>query len=142
VERNGLKPYVFFTGMVQGEEKLALYRRADSFVLPSYSENFGIVITEALACGTPVVTTTGTPWKELVDADAGRWVAPERGALAEALRDLLGMSEEKRREMGQRGRKLVFENYTWDIAARKMITVYRCILEGKEIPLYPYPSET
>lgn len=135
--RYELEKYVFFPGMVQGHEKLALYRRADIFVLPSYSENFGIVVAEALACGTPVVTTTGTPWKELQEVDAGRWVALERGALAEALRELLEMSAQAREAMGQRGRKLVFERYTWQKAARRLHTVYRCILEGKDIPMNP-----
>jgi len=136
LERYNLETYVFFPGMVRGREKLALYARADVFVLPSYSENYGIVVAEALACGTPVVTTTCTPWKELLDADAGRWVAPERGPLAEALRELLKMPKEKRKAMGHRGRKLVFEGHTWENAARKLQTVYQCILEGKEIPMF------
>ena len=135
--RYELEKYVFFPGMVQGYEKLALYRRADVFVLPSYSENFGIVVAEALACGTPVVTTTGTPWKELQEVDAGRWVAPERGSLTEALHELLGMSAQNREAMGQRGRKLIFGRYTWEKATRKLHAVYRCILEGKDIPMNP-----
>ena len=132
-----LEKFVFFPGMVHGREKLALYRRADIFVLPSYSENFGIVVAEALACGTPVITTTGTPWKELQEVDAGRWIAPERGPLAEALRELLEMSAQTREAMGQRGRKLVFERYSWEKAARKLQIVYQCILEGKDIPMKP-----
>jgi len=130
-----LESYVFFPGMVRGREKLALYRRADIFVLPSYSENFGIVVAEALSCGTPVITTTGTPWKELEQVDAGRWVEPERHQIAAALLELLEMPKQNRDAMGQRGRKLVFEKYTWENAARKLETVYRCILQGKNIPL-------
>ncbi|MHC4640657.1 MAG: glycosyltransferase [Planctomycetota bacterium] len=135
--RYELEKYVFFLGMVQGYEKLALYRRADIFVLPSYSENYGIVVAEALASGTPVVTTTGTPWKELVDIDAGRWVAPERGQLAKALCELLEMPRQTREIMGQRGREMVLERHTWQKAARKLYTVYRCILEGEDIPMNP-----
>ena len=135
-----LESYVFFPGMVRGREKLALYKRADIFVLPSYSENYGIVVAEALACGTPVITTTRTPWKEVVDVDAGRWVMPERRALADALRELLEMPEEMRKAMGHRGRKLVFEKHTWKNAVRLLQTVYKCILEGKEIPTYPTPD--
>ncbi|NIP53055.1 MAG: glycosyltransferase [Phycisphaerae bacterium] len=132
-----LEQFVFFPGMVHGREKLALYRRADTFVLPSYSENYGIVVAEALASATPVVTTTGTPWKELTDIDAGRWVAPERGHLAKALCELLEMPREVRDAMGQRGRKLVFEKYTWENAARKLHLVYQHIIEGKDIPMNP-----
>jgi glycosyltransferase involved in cell wall biosynthesis len=137
IARYDLERYAFFPGMVLGREKLALYRRTDVFVLPSYSESYGIVVAEALACGAPVVTTTGTPWKELQDIDAGRWVAPMRGPLAKALCELLGISREERKAMGQRGRKLVFEKYTWKNIARKLHTIYQCILEGKDIPTNP-----
>lgn len=137
----GIENDVIFLGMIDGASKWALYRRADVFVLPSYSENFGLVVTEALGCETPVITTTGTPWKELESWDAGRWVAPERDALTAALRELLGMSGEDLRAMGARGRELVEKNYAWDTIARKLITVYRCALNGEDIPLYPEPAE-
>ncbi len=140
VESYNLKPYVFFTGAVKGEEKLALYARADLFVLPSYSENYGIVVAEALASRTPVITTTATPWDELLDVGAGYSVAPERGALAEALHDFFALSKSSRDILGQRGRKFVFERYTWENAARKLQTVYQCILDGKDIPLNPEPA--
>jgi glycosyltransferase involved in cell wall biosynthesis len=142
IDRCDMDSKILLTGMVRGREKLALLRRADIFILPSYSENFGIVVPEALACGTPVITTTGTPWKELVDIDAGRWVAPERGHLAEALCELLEMPRETREAMGKRGRKLVFEKYTWESAARKLHIVYRHILEGKDIPMNPGLTQT
>ncbi|MCP4712307.1 MAG: glycosyltransferase [Planctomycetes bacterium] len=132
-----LDPYVFFPGMVTGEAKKALYRRSDVFVLPSYSENFGIVVTEALACETPVITTTGTPWQELQDIDAGRWVPPNKTELAEALCEMVDMSPQQRDMMGRRGREHVIQNYTWDTTARKLQTVYQCILDGDDIPQCP-----
>ncbi len=130
---------IIIVGMVRGGEKLSLLRRADIFILPSYSENFGIVVAEALACGTPVITTTGTPWKELQDINAGYWVPPRRPELYQAIRELLGISESERKEMGHRGQRLVAEKYCWDKIVRQFITVYNCILEGKDIPLNPEP---
>ena len=130
---------VLFTGMVQGRAKRELYRRADIFVLPSYSENFGIVVLEALACQTPIITTTGTPWKELSEKNAGRWVPPTQESIYEALCELLDMSESQREKMGQRGRALVLKKYTWDIAVGKLLTVYKCIIGGEQVPLYPEP---
>ncbi|MEI7946288.1 MAG: glycosyltransferase [bacterium] len=63
---NGLPPDLVFTGPVFGKDKENLYAKADLFVLPSYSENFGAVVIEALAYGCPVITTKGTPWSELL----------------------------------------------------------------------------
>jgi len=137
VQDLSLDSYVFFPGMIRAEAKLALYRRADTFVLPSYSENFGIVVTEALACETPVITTTGTPWKELQDIDAGRWVQPDKTELAEALSDMMDLSPQQRGMMGRRGREHVLQNYTWDATARKLQTVCQCILNGDNIPRRP-----
>lgn len=125
---------VLVTGMVKGRQKAALLRRADVFVLPSYSENFGIVVAESLAFGTPVITTTGTPWQQLADIDAGRWIPPEAPALFQALREMLSMSSSQRRAMGSRGMDLVKRNYTWDEAARKFQSVCNCILQGKTVP--------
>jgi glycosyltransferase involved in cell wall biosynthesis len=141
IDRYDMDSKVLLTDIVFGREKLALLRRADIFILPSYSENFGIVVPEALACGTPVITTTATPWEQLQDVGAGYWVPPRGPELGQALRELLDMSEAERTAMGKRGRILVLANYTWDISARKMITVYRCIIEGREIPLHPEPME-
>jgi len=52
----------------------------------------------------------------------------------------LSLTDRERQDMGERGRQLVAENYTWDLAARKMLTVYRCILDKKPVPLYPEPA--
>lgn len=59
-------PDLVFTGPVYGADKDALYRMADLFVLPSFTENFGVVVTDALSYGVPVITTKGTPWEELL----------------------------------------------------------------------------
>jgi len=61
----GLEADFTYLGDLSDVEKWTAYRRADVFVLPTYSENFGIVVAEALAAGVPVITTKGTPWQEL-----------------------------------------------------------------------------
>jgi len=141
IDSYNLGSKIFLTGMVRGREKLSLMNRADIFVLPSYSENFGIVVAEALACETPVITTTGTPWKQLQSENIGRWVSPKKSELGLAIRELLDMSESQRQGMGRRGRKLVLENYNWNTIVRRHLTLYNCILQGKEIPLHPEPRE-
>ncbi|MGR8998182.1 MAG: glycosyltransferase [Gammaproteobacteria bacterium] len=130
---------IIFIGNVAGQSKLALYSRADVFVLPSYSENFGNVVAEALVCGTPVVTTQATPWSEIERHRCGLWVPVDENAIGEAIDDLLSLSDKERSGMGRRGKEFIASKYTWDISARKMITVYHAMINGDKIPLYPEP---
>lgn len=123
-----------FVGEIADEQKWNLYRRADLFVLPTRSENFGIVIAEALACGVPVITTRGTPWEELTTRQCGWWVEIGTDPLAKALREAMNLSDEERCAMGLRGRKLIEENYTWPAAAKKMAAVYRWLLDSGSKP--------
>jgi glycosyltransferase involved in cell wall biosynthesis len=117
-----------WVGPVSSRARWALYRRADVFVLPSRSENFGLVVAEALACGVPVITTRETPWEELVAHRCGWWVEAHPQALAEALRDAVRRSDAERRQMGERGRDLVRSRYSWPAAAAEMLAVYRWLL--------------
>ena len=84
-KRLGVDEQVKFVGSVFGKAKFDLYRDADLFVLPTHSENFGIVVTEALACGTPVITTKGTPWEELETRHCGWWTDIGTEPLVKAL---------------------------------------------------------
>ena len=103
----GLEEVIQFFGPVPDDEKWDVYRRADLFVLPTHSENFGIVVAEALAAGVPALTTTGAPWQDLEHHDCGWWVEPTEQALTTALREAVGASDETRWAMGRRGRRLV-----------------------------------
>lgn len=105
---------------VYGEDKLALLRRADTLVLPSYSENFGNVVAEALACETPVITTTGTPWAEIEKVGCGLYIKPEAEALYQAMKAMYSKPEAERREMGRRGREYVLKNFNWEDKAREL----------------------
>ena len=140
IERHGVSSHVQMIGLVTGARKAALLRRADVFVLPSHSENFGIVVVEALASGTPVITTTDTPWAQLEEAGAGRCVPTEPAELSRAIQELLGMSASQRQAMGRNGVELVRANYTWDRIADRYLALYDCILKGKPVPLYPAPE--
>ena len=108
VQEHDLSHEIRFLGMVQGPEKLSLYQAADLFVLPTYQENFGLVLVEAMACGTPVLTTQGTGiWRE-VERGGGMIVEPTLDTFSEALDQLLGNPEETRAR-GGRGRPFVRE---------------------------------
>jgi len=126
-------PHFIFTGPLNDDAKWDAYDRADLFVLPTYSENFGIVVAEALWAGVPVITTKGTPWSELEEYKCGKWIdLPAEGsnpstwdALDEALGRMMAMSDAERGEMGKRGRKLVEEKYTWEAVCNAMLNGYK-----------------
>jgi len=126
-----LEDQFIFTGALNDDEKWKAYARADLFVLPTYSENFGIVVAEALWAGVPAITTKGTPWKELEDRKCGWWIDIGVDHLAAALKDAMLLDDTQRYKMGARGRLLVQERYTWDAVVKEMVKGYAEVLNGR-----------
>ena len=121
----GLEEQFAFTGALNDDEKWKAYARADLFVLPTYSENFGIVVAEALWAGVPVITTKGTPWRDLEGYKCGWWVDVGVEPLSIALKNAISLQDCERIEMGGRGKKLVEEKYTWGAVVKSMVEGYR-----------------
>jgi glycosyltransferase involved in cell wall biosynthesis len=117
-------PRISFAGQVSGLAKQTLLSSASLVVLPTYSENFGIAIAEALAHGTPVVTTTGTPWSDLPDKGAGWWVAPSEAPIETALRTAMSLPMTTLTGMGQRGRSWMEADFGWRQIATNMQATY------------------
>jgi glycosyltransferase involved in cell wall biosynthesis len=128
IQRAGLTDRFEFTGPVYGKAKVRLYEEADLFVLPSFSENFGIVIAEALAAGVPAVTTNTTPWADLVVENCGWCVAPTVEALASALDQAFRMPRPVLLGMGERARAYAARKLDWDSVCRDMVAVYQWLL--------------
>lgn len=118
---------VEYVGPVFGDHRLRLLLDADLLVLPSHSENYGMVVAEALACGKPVITTTGTPWSSLTKEGCGWWVEPRPEALAGALREALSAPTPRLREMGAKGRGLVEREHSIRTTAGRMEAVYEWV---------------
>lgn len=131
----GLSEVVKFVGGVYGAEKVSLLQSADFFVLPTYSENFGIVVAEALACGTPVITTHGTPWKELEDFACGWYIQIGLGALEKHLQKAISAPEEDLKIMGLHGRKLVENKFTVQAVAQKFLGIYKTLAKHESLHL-------
>jgi glycosyltransferase involved in cell wall biosynthesis len=121
-----------WVGFVTGEAKLACFEQADVFVLPTYSENFGIAIAEALASGLPVITTTGAPWPGLVTHRCGWWVEPGVPGIASALSQALACSTDELKDMGQRGRHWVANQYSWLKIGSDAALVCRWLLDRSQ----------
>lgn len=119
---------VELAGGVYGQQKWELFRRADFFVLPTHSENFGLAIAEALASGIPVITTMGTPWSDLNDAEAGAWIEIGTQPLVQCLRSFLSLSDEDLERMGRNGRRLIETKYSARVMAEEMMDLYSNLL--------------
>tara|TARA_B100002051_G_scaffold158452_1_gene149847 strand:- start:3683 stop:4834 length:1152 start_codon:yes stop_codon:yes gene_type:complete len=124
----GLEKIVSFTGPVYGEQKDAIFQQSHAFILPTYSENFGIAIAEAMSWGLPVITTTGTPWTALKNPALGWYVNPNVNDISYALHGLFQKSQIELIDMGMRCRHFVQSNFSWDTIGIKMAHQYMTML--------------
>jgi len=125
-----------FVGSVDDEKKWKLLREADLFVLPSYSESFGLAIAEALAAEVPVITTRATPWRELESQRCGWWIDTGVDALTKTLALAAQSNKDDLRAMGTRGRELVLKKYSWDIVAEKMLSLFDWLIGRSKQPAW------
>ena len=116
---------VNFVGAKYGEDKWDFLRSADVMVLPTHSENFGIVIAEALAVGVPVITTQGTPWEDLEMHKCGWWINLSVSNLSLTLEEAMDTSAKDLAKMGSYGRKLVEEKYEIKVVTKKIVELYQ-----------------
>ena len=128
IENSALQKYSTITGFVTGELKSALLHAADLFVLPSYYENFGIAVAEAMVAGTPVIISDQVHiCQEVHDSESG-WVSKiEVPALVELLREALQNPEECQRR-GLNAKEYALQNYSWNAIARQIIQAYKDVL--------------
>jgi glycosyltransferase involved in cell wall biosynthesis len=123
-DRLGISERVRFLGHVEGDSKTEALRAADVFVLPSYQENFGIAIAEAMAAGVPVIVSDRVALAdEIRSSGAGMVVPCEASAIAGAI-SRLGRAPEERYRMGENGIKLVRKRYSWDRTSRLLLDLY------------------
>ncbi len=136
VASKGLQSVFSFAGPVSSVAKWEYYRRADLFILPSFTENFGLVVAEALACGVPAIATDGTPWKALVEERCGWVCAPSVQGLANALHDAVTTDHKTRRAMGDRGRRMVESRYKWESVCAALLRAYGSVC-GRRVTTSP-----
>jgi glycosyltransferase involved in cell wall biosynthesis len=133
IQQSSLAEYTTITGFVTGEEKARLLQTADLFVLPSYYENFGIAVAEAMVAGIPVVISDGVQiWEQVKQAEAG-WVSQcEELEIATLIGSALQNQQERQRR-GRNAKQFALQQYSWDAIAQQTIVAYQQILDGRQV---------
>ena len=120
------------TGFVAGDYKRQLLQQADLLVLPSYYENFGIVVAEAMIVGTPVLISDQVQiWQEVLEAEAGWVCSCDRASLLTQLRVALG-DELARQKRGRNAQKYAWQNYRWESIAHRTQQIYRSLIQSSD----------
>ena len=126
VDKLGMEKSVKFYGHVVGEEKKKVFMQADLCVVPSFTENFGMVIAEALVHGVPVISSKGTPWQEMESRGCGLWIENTPEAIAEAICNL---DRDSLSVMGLKGKSWIENEFTWPVIGRQFYDVYESIIK-------------
>jgi glycosyltransferase involved in cell wall biosynthesis len=130
---------VQFLGQVDDDKKGAVFASADLFVLPSFTENFGLVLAEALAYGLPVVASRGAPWASLPERGCGWWVEPTPEGLAAALSQAVDLTAADRYAMGLKGREYVQTAFSWDKSGSMAAQLYDWVLgQASTVPQFVF----
>lgn len=136
VKGMGMEGCIQILPPVFGKEKINFYQSSALFCLPSYSENFGMVIAEAMSCGVPAITTTNCPWEILNETHTGWCIDLSVENLKKALQEAMAMDSAELYEKGQRASQLVYEQFNYRNVARRTKELYEWILKGGKKPEY------
>jgi len=130
IHNSSLAKYTTITGFVSGDFKAELLTKADLFVLPSYYENFGIAVAEAMAAGVPVVISDRIHIAEDIQQAEAGWVGPlEVGAIANSIKSAL-LNPQERQRRGLNGKEYAKKHYNWEAIAQQTIDAYQQILSS------------
>lgn len=117
---------VVFAGNVDGENKSSAFHSADVCVVPSYTENFCLVVSEALAHGVPVIASKGTPWADVEKYRCGLWVENSVTSLGNAIKRIRYQNPAV---MGLRGHRWMQSEFGWDRVASSINQIYRAAVK-------------
>lgn len=131
VHKYGLTKTVSFCGPLSGDQKDLAFKQASAFILPSYTESFGISIAEAMAWGLPVITTNTTPWSVIDSQQMGWYVSPDLNGISKALYQLTQTPSSELQLMGARASSYVLNRFSWTQLGLKMATIYINLIKSK-----------
>lgn len=138
VEEYGLQDKVKFHGGLFGEAKERMYATSDAYILPSHGEGLPMTVLEAWAWGLPVIMTPQCNIPEGYAHNAAIKIENNSESIYQNLNSFLLMSEDDQKAMGDNGKRLVKNNFTWELSAKKMVKLYHWIVEGGTAPDFIY----
>ena len=121
-------------GPITGDEKMQKYMNSDLFILPTFNENFGNVVAEAMMCECPAITTKNAPWKVLEEDKCGWWIDLSVENIVSTLTEAMSLTDEQRFELGKKGRQCIINHFSSESVAKKTKAVYEWILGQGEKP--------
>ncbi len=134
IARLGLMDSVQLVPEVTDNDKWKWYARSDLFILPTYSENFGLVVAEAMLAGLPVITTHGAPWELLERTGTGWWVPIQVSSLVDALTEAVEMDPKALRLMGARAQQVAQKEFAWASITSRFLAAYDWLVAGGSMP--------
>lgn len=127
IKRLNLTESVHMYGPMLDQEKDKMFANASAFILPSYSESYGIAVAEALSWSLPVITTTSTPWDHISSNEMGWYVEPTAFGISKALYLLFNTESERLRQMGFNGRRYISQKLSWTAVAQALKSYYEVL---------------
>jgi len=134
IKDNNIDSKVHIFDMVTGLKRLQIFSISDLFILPAHTENFGMVIGEAMASKIPVITTTGTPWKILNEQNAGWCVDLSQKNITASIELAFNKDSKELEKMGEKCYSIIKNEFTWDSVAEKMSSLYSWLLMDSDKP--------
>jgi glycosyltransferase involved in cell wall biosynthesis len=132
IERQGLSARVKMAGFVDDADLPAIYSAADLLAFPSLYEGFGLPLLEAMACGTPVISSDSSSLPEVAQGGSAIMLSPhDQEAWSAAMLDLLAVDETRQRLIAAGHERI--SHFSWRAAARQLAALYRELLSGNRI---------
>ena len=127
INKNNLHSSVIILGPLVGEDLENIYKNSKIFVLPTYSENFGLVVAEALSYGLPSITTKGAPWSILKKENAGWWCEPNIDELIKIFLQISKLRDKDYKLMSNNASR-ISKDFNWDLISLSYVKLYKWVL--------------
>lgn len=134
ISQLGLVDNVKLLGPITGDDKMQKYMDSDLFILPTFNENFGNVVAEAMMCECPAITTTNAPWEVLNEEKCGWWIDLSVNNIVNTLTEAMSLTDEQRIDLGRKSRQCIINHFSSESVAKQTKMVYEWVLGKGDKP--------